>query len=93
MPTLVSRRCARMPSGMPTSVKAMQAKENETLEFITTSTGVAVISVGADNRYGHPAAATVARLRAHSVRVDRTDQEGTVETTLARTAVTVTTST
>ena len=54
--------------------------------------GVAVISVGADNRYGHPAAATVARLRAHSVRVDRTDQEGTVETTLDRTAVTVTTS-
>jgi competence protein ComEC len=54
--------------------------------------GVAVISVGADNRYGHPAAATVARLRAHSVRVARTDQEGTVETTLDRTAVTVTTS-
>ena len=58
----------------------------------TVEPGVAVISVGADNRYGHPAMATVARLRARSARVDRTDQEGTVETTLDRTSVTVTTS-
>jgi competence protein ComEC len=50
---------------------------------------VAVISVGADNTYGHPNGGTVGRLRAHSSRVARTDQEGTVEVTLDRAAVTV----
>ncbi len=54
--------------------------------------GVAVVSVGADNRYGHPNAGTMARLRANSSRVARTDQEGDVETTLDRAGVTVTTS-
>ena len=53
---------------------------------------VAVVSVGADNTYGHPNAATMGRLRAHSGSVLRTDQAGTVETTLDRTAVTVTSS-
>jgi competence protein ComEC len=53
---------------------------------------VAVVSVGAKNTYGHPAGSTMARLRAHSSRVARTDQEGTVETTLDRTSVRVTTS-
>jgi competence protein ComEC len=43
---------------------------------------VAVISVGAGNTYGHPAAATIERLRAHAGRVLRTDQAGTVETTI-----------
>ncbi len=52
--------------------------------------GVSVVSVGANNTYGHPNAATMARLRAHSSRVFRTDQNGTVETTLDRVAVTVT---
>jgi competence protein ComEC len=50
---------------------------------------VAVISVGADNTYGHPNGGTVARLRAHSSLVARTDLDGTVEVTLDRTAVTV----
>ena len=50
---------------------------------------VAVISVGANNTYGHPNGATVARLRAHSSRVARTDLDGTVEVTLDRSAVTV----
>ena len=58
----------------------------------TVRPAVAVISVGARNTYGHPNAATMERLRAHSSRVARTDQEGTVETTLDRTSVTVTTS-
>jgi competence protein ComEC len=58
----------------------------------TVQPAVAVVSVGARNTYGHPNAATMARLRAHSSRVARTDQEGTVETTLDRTSVTVTTS-
>jgi competence protein ComEC len=51
--------------------------------------GVAVISVGAGNTYGHPAAATIERLHAHAGKVFRTDQAGTVETTLAAAAVTV----
>jgi len=38
---------------------------------------VAVISLGR-NDYGHPAAATLERLRAHGVAVHRTDREGTV---------------
>jgi competence protein ComEC len=50
---------------------------------------VAVISVGANNTYGHPNGGTVARLRAHSSRVARTDLDGTVEVTLDRSAVTV----
>jgi competence protein ComEC len=50
---------------------------------------VAVVSVGAKNTYGHPNGATMARLRAHSSQVFRTDQNGTVETTLDRAAVTV----
>ena len=53
---------------------------------------VAVVSVGADNRYGHPNAGTMTRIRAHSRTSVRTDQSGTVETTLDRAAVTVTTS-
>lgn len=38
----------------------------------------AVISVGARNRYGHPAPQTTARLAAHGVGTWRTDREGTV---------------
>jgi competence protein ComEC len=38
---------------------------------------VAVISLGR-NDYGHPAPATLARLRAHGVAVHRTDREGTI---------------
>jgi competence protein ComEC len=58
----------------------------------TLEPGVAVVSVGANNTYGHPNAATMARLRTHSARVMRTDLDGTVETALDRTAVTVTSS-
>jgi competence protein ComEC len=38
----------------------------------------AVISVGARNRYGHPAPETLTRLANHQVRVWRTDQDGSV---------------
>ncbi len=51
--------------------------------------GVAVVSVGAGNPYGHPAPSTMARLRTHAQTVLRTDQVGTVETTLDAAAVTV----
>jgi competence protein ComEC len=43
----------------------------------------AVISVGAHNRYGHPAAETLQRLRAHNVAVLRTDERGTITLTVS----------
>jgi competence protein ComEC len=39
---------------------------------------LAVISVGADNTYGHPTAATLATLARHGVRTLRTDRDGAV---------------
>lgn len=42
------------------------------------SPGEAVISVGARNRYGHPARVVLARLAEHGIRVHRTDREGTI---------------
>jgi len=55
----------------------------------TLQPGVAVVSVGAANTYGHPAPSTMGRLRAHARAVLRTDQAGTVDTTLDAAAVTV----
>jgi competence protein ComEC len=43
----------------------------------------AVISVGAKNRYGHPAPETLARLREHGVTVLRTDERGTITFTVS----------
>jgi competence protein ComEC len=45
---------------------------------------LAVISVGADNPYGHPTAATLATLAAHRVRTLRTDRDGTVTIDVGR---------
>lgn len=39
---------------------------------------LAVIGVGADNRYGHPAAPTLSALEGHGVPVYRTDRDGSV---------------
>jgi len=44
-----------------------------------TTPRLAVISVGADNPYGHPAAGTLAELARHGVRMLRTDRRGTIE--------------
>ena len=43
----------------------------------------AVISVGARNRYGHPAPETLGRLRGHGVTVLRTDMQGTITLTIS----------
>lgn len=43
-----------------------------------TRPGLAVISVGADNSYGHPTAGTLATLAGHGIRTLRTDLDGTV---------------
>lgn len=45
---------------------------------------LAVISVGADNPYGHPTPGTLATLSAHRVPTLRTDQEGTIEIDVGR---------
>lgn len=39
----------------------------------------AVISVGKDNRYGHPALEILDRLKAHKITIKRTDQAGDIE--------------
>jgi competence protein ComEC len=48
------------------------------LFLATAQPELALISVGARNRYGHPAPAVLERLRAAGARVHRTDVEGTV---------------
>lgn len=39
---------------------------------------IAVISVGVDNRYGHPALSTIAELEKRSINIKRTDRDGTI---------------
>jgi len=51
--------------------------------------GVAVVSAGAGNPYGHPAPATIERLQARAGRVLRTDRDGTVEIDLSAERVSV----
>ena len=53
---------------------------------------LAVISVGADNPYGHPTPGTLATLAAHGVRTLRTDLGGTVVIDASRDSVQVRTS-
>jgi competence protein ComEC len=50
---------------------------------------LAVISVGADNSYGHPTPGTLATLAAHRVPTLRTDQDGTIEIDVGRRSFTV----
>jgi competence protein ComEC len=56
-----------------------------------TRPAVALISVGADNDYGHPAPATLGRLRDVGARVYRTDLDGTIEADLRPDGVVVST--
>jgi len=53
---------------------------------------VAAISVGADNTYGHPATATLDRLRSVGARVFRTDIDGSIEISFAAGRMSVATS-
>lgn len=50
---------------------------------------LAVISVGADNPYGHPTPATLATLVAHRVPILRTDRDGTVVLDVGRNSVSI----
>jgi competence protein ComEC len=48
--------------------------------FLTQiSPSLAIISVGAKNKYGHPAVQTLDLLNSHSIKTLRTDQNGTIE--------------
>ena len=69
--------------GLPTvdflKVAHHGSRTSSTEAFLTaTRPAVAVISAGAGNPYGHPAPATVARLKAAGARVFRTDDDGSV---------------
>jgi competence protein ComEC len=50
---------------------------------------LAVISVGADNPFGHPTPATLATLASHGVRTLRTDRDGTVTLDVSRDSIRV----
>jgi competence protein ComEC len=50
---------------------------------------LAVISVGAENSYGHPTAATLATLAAHRVPILRTDQDGTIVLDVGRNSASI----
>jgi competence protein ComEC len=52
------------------------SSSNEFLDAVGAT--FAAISVGANNRYGHPTEETLARLEAHGIQIDRTDKEGTL---------------
>jgi competence protein ComEC len=52
---------------------------------------LAVISVGADNPYGHPTPATLATLAAHHVPMLRTDRDGTIVLNVSRHSVAIAT--
>lgn len=56
------------------------SKTSSAEEFIKTlRPRVAVISVGAGNRYGHPSQETIARLKKYGSRIYRTDECGAVQ--------------
>ncbi len=56
------------------------ANSANSVDFLTAvRPGLAVISVGADNRFGHPAPALLARLEEFDLEIKRTDKDGTVK--------------
>lgn len=57
-----------------------------------TRPGIAIVSAGAGNPYGHPAPATIERLLARTNRLYRTDTNGTVEVTIGPAGIGVRTS-
>ncbi len=52
--------------------------------YEATTAGEAVVSVGGDNRYGHPAPEVLEAVRATGARVHRTDTDGTVHVEVSR---------
>jgi competence protein ComEC len=76
-PILVSRR---LPHVDVLKVAHHGSRTSSTTAFLdAVRPSVAVVSAGLGNPYGHPAPATIGRLKAHGAEVFRTDQDGSVE--------------
>ena len=74
--------CSRSPTTAPTTPASAALLDR-------TAPSLAVISVGADNPYGHPTADTLSTLAEHRVPTVRTDQAGDVTIDVARSGWTV----
>jgi len=76
---------ALLASGEPLAAQVLKISHHgssraTTAAFLRAITPqLAVIQVGADNRFGHPAPAVLERLVAAKVQVLRTDEQGTIE--------------
>jgi competence protein ComEC len=86
-PTLIARGLPHVDLLKVAHHGSGTASSDELLAALEPS--VAVVSVGAGNTYGHPNSGTMARLRAHSGRVYRTDESGTIDVTIDRASVSV----
>ncbi len=79
-PTLVARG---LPHVDLLKVAHHGSSTSSTAAFVdAVRPALAIISVGADNAYGHPSPAVIARLRAAGAAVYRTDRHGSVEVDL-----------
>lgn len=73
-----------LASGVPLDATALKVSHHgsagaSSAPFIAAAAPeVAIVSVGSDNRFGHPAAATLERLGERGIRVLRTDRDGTI---------------
>jgi competence protein ComEC len=74
---LVSRRAALLDVDVLKVAHHGSADQDERF-LAATSPALAVVSVGADNGYGHPDAGLLSRLRADGIHVARTDTDGDV---------------
>ncbi len=89
-PTLVARGLPRVDVLKVAHHGSATATSQALIDALRPS--IAVVSVGAHNDYGHPAPATLARLRSSGARVLRTDRDGTVTLDLTTSGVVVHTS-
>jgi competence protein ComEC len=89
-PTLVARGLPRLDL-LKVAHHGSRTASSEPFLAATRPT-IAVISVGADNDYGHPAPETLERLGAVGTTTYRTDLDGTIQVALTRDAVAVRTS-
>jgi competence protein ComEC len=75
---------AILPSLRPAAIRIVKAAHHGSAtstsdEFLRGARPSAVIfSAGRDNRFGHPAAAVIARVRASGAQMFRTDQQGAI---------------
>jgi competence protein ComEC len=82
----VAGQQALLRSGLDLAVDVLKVPHHgsarQWLDFLAASRAqIAIISVGANNSFGHPAATTLARLAALGMTVARTDQHGAIAIT------------